>query len=144
MRPGCGHAYGIAAIITIIQDGRRLPRLASLPTRRKARMRTSGEVKKYVRFEHPDGISYGLLNGKSVQELAGSIYDGTTPTGRSFARDDVKLLVPCEPTKVIAVGLNYASHRVHVESSEGVIVNAAGRPVPADYPGVFAKFPSSL
>src|SRR5689334_6564512 len=107
-------------------------------------MRSSGETKRYVRFEHSGGISYGLLNGNSVQELAGSIYDGATLTGRAFAKDAVRLLVPCEPSKVIAVGLNYASHRVHVESSEGVIVNAAGRPVPSTYPGVFAKFPTSL
>jgi 2-keto-4-pentenoate hydratase/2-oxohepta-3-ene-1,7-dioic acid hydratase in catechol pathway len=52
--------------------------------------------------------------------------------------------VPCEPTKVLAVGLNYASHRVHVERAEGGIHNAAGKPVSADRPGVFAKFPTSL
>ena len=107
-------------------------------------MRTSGEAKRYVRFEHPGGISYGLLQGNSVQELEGSIYDGATPTGREFSADEIRLAVPCEPSKVICVGLNYASHRVHVEGSEGVIMNAAGRPVPADYPGEFAKFPTSL
>src|SRR5437016_3441299 len=107
-------------------------------------MPTNGEVKEYVRFEYADGTAYGVLDGNFVRQLEGSIYDGATPTGRVLARGDVRFLVPCEPSKVIAVGLNYASHRVHVESSEGVIVNAAGRPVPSDYPGVFAKFPTSL
>jgi 2-keto-4-pentenoate hydratase/2-oxohepta-3-ene-1,7-dioic acid hydratase in catechol pathway len=65
------------------------------------------------------------------------------------ARDDDereirRFLVPCRPSKVLAVGLNYAGHREHVESAEGVIVNAAGRPVPSDYPGVFAKGPDGF
>jgi len=107
-------------------------------------MTTTGEVTKFVRVEHADGISYGVWSGDVVRELEGSIYDGATLTGREFATAHTKFLVPCEPSKVIAVSLNYASHRVHVESQEGVIVNAAGRPVPSDYPGVFAKFPTSL
>src|SRR5690349_17120502 len=107
-------------------------------------MGAAGEVTRYVRFWHPGGIAYGVWHDNTVRELQGCIYDGATLTGREFVRDDVKLLVPCEPSKVICVGLNYASHREHVEGSEGVIMNAAGRPVPADYPGVFAKFPTSL
>jgi 2-keto-4-pentenoate hydratase/2-oxohepta-3-ene-1,7-dioic acid hydratase in catechol pathway len=102
------------------------------------------EITRYVRFEHDDAVAYGLWEGDLVRELAGDIFDGALPTGRELPAAEVRFLVPCEPTKVLAVGLNYASHREYVESSEGVIVNAAGRPVPSDYPGVFAKFPTSL
>lgn len=107
-------------------------------------MATNGDVTKYVRFEVDDDIRYGIWQAETVKELEGNIFDGATFTGREFGRSEVRLLVPCEPSKVIAVGLNYASHREHVEGSEGVILNAAGRPVPSDYPGVFAKFPTSL
>jgi 2-keto-4-pentenoate hydratase/2-oxohepta-3-ene-1,7-dioic acid hydratase in catechol pathway len=107
-------------------------------------MKPSDGVNKYVRFEHPGGISYGVWKNEIVEELTGDIFQNATPTGRTFPTAHAKFLVPCEPTKVIAVGLNYASHRIHVESSEGVILNAAGRPVPSEYPGVFAKFPTSL
>jgi 2-keto-4-pentenoate hydratase/2-oxohepta-3-ene-1,7-dioic acid hydratase in catechol pathway len=105
---------------------------------------------KYVRFEHEDGVSYGVCDDDFVwddgvvRELEGGLFDGLRPTGRVFPASQVRLLVPCEPSKVLAVGLNYASHREHVERSEGVIRNAAGRPVPSHEPGVFAKFPSSL
>lgn len=99
---------------------------------------------KYVRFEHDGAAAYGLWAGDAVKELAGSIFDGARPTGRVFPAARVRFLVPCEPSKVLAVGLNYASHRVHVERSEGGIHNAAGKPVPSDRPGVFAKFPTSL
>lgn len=40
------------------------------------------------------------------------------------------MLAPCEPSKVIAVGLNYRSH-------------LGDRPVAA-YPGLFAKYPTSI
>jgi 2-keto-4-pentenoate hydratase/2-oxohepta-3-ene-1,7-dioic acid hydratase in catechol pathway len=107
-------------------------------------MNTSGNVTKYVRFEHPDGISYGIWRDDAVQELEGNIFASAALTGRRFPIASVNLLVPCEPTKVIAVGLNYVSHRVHVESAEGVFVNVAGRPVAPGDPVVFAKFPTSL
>lgn len=107
-------------------------------------MTSPGTVEKYVRFAHAGQVSYGILDGEMVKELAGDPFTRVSPTGRELPASDTRFLVPCQPSKVIAVGLNYASHREHVERSEGVILNAAGRPVPADYPGVFAKFPSSL
>ena len=107
-------------------------------------MKTTGNVTRYVRFERAGAASYGILEGDLVRELAGDIFADAVPTGRAYPVAQTRLLVPCEPSKVLAVGLNYASHREHVEGSEGVIVNAAGRPVPSDYPGVFAKFPTSL
>jgi 2-keto-4-pentenoate hydratase/2-oxohepta-3-ene-1,7-dioic acid hydratase in catechol pathway len=107
-------------------------------------MNPKRKVTKYVRFEHAGAVSYGTWKDDVVSELKGNIFDGATFTGRVFPAAQTRFLIPCEPSKVLAVGLNYASHRVHVEGSEGVILNAAGRPVPSDYPGVFAKFPSSL
>jgi 2-keto-4-pentenoate hydratase/2-oxohepta-3-ene-1,7-dioic acid hydratase in catechol pathway len=107
-------------------------------------MAANGKVTKYVRFAHSGGISYGIWENDAVQELEGSIFDAVIPTGRRFPANAVNFLVPCEPTKVIAVGLNYASHRVHVESEEGVFVDVTGRPVSPKNPVVFAKFPTSL
>lgn len=107
-------------------------------------MATNGKVSRYVRFERAGAISYGLLEDAVVKELKDAPFEAVELTGREYPVSQARFLVPCEPSKVIAVGLNYASHRVHVESSEGVIVNAAGRPVPSHYPGVFAKFPTSL
>jgi 2-keto-4-pentenoate hydratase/2-oxohepta-3-ene-1,7-dioic acid hydratase in catechol pathway len=99
---------------------------------------------RYVRFEHAGNTAYGTIEGDAVTELVGDIFTDARPTGRQFRRSEVRLLVPCEPSKVIAVGLNYASHREHVEKAEGVFVTVTGKPVPADRPVVFAKFPTSL
>ncbi|HKX09779.1 MAG TPA: fumarylacetoacetate hydrolase family protein [Stellaceae bacterium] len=101
-------------------------------------------IAKYVRFEHAGKVSYGIWEQDKVKALAGEIFDAPGLTGREYAVSEIKLLVPCAPSKVLAVGLNYASHRVHVEAAEGVFVNVAGRPISSHYPVVFAKFPTSL
>ncbi|MGD8818367.1 MAG: fumarylacetoacetate hydrolase family protein, partial [Acidobacteriota bacterium] len=48
----------------------------------------------------------------------------------TVALADVELLAPVAPSKVIAVGLNYRSH--------------IGDQDPAPYPGLFAKYPTSI
>ena len=102
------------------------------------------EIKQFVRFAHEGSTAYGLLIKDSVNELRGPPFQAIEPTGRSFPLSEVCLLTPCEPSKVLAVGLNYASHRRHVEKEEGVFVTVTGRPAPSDRPVVFAKFPTSL
>jgi 2-keto-4-pentenoate hydratase/2-oxohepta-3-ene-1,7-dioic acid hydratase in catechol pathway len=53
---------------------------------------------------------YGLLEGHTIRELHGSIFAGAKLTGKELSLADVKLLAPCEPSKVVAVGRNYRSH----------------------------------
>lgn len=88
------------------------------------------DVIRYVRFSREDSDAYGRLEGDSIFELEGDIFTVPRETGRRHALPDVTLLTPCRPSKVIAVGLNYQSH-------------LQGRPRP-EYPGLFAKFPSTL
>ena len=64
----------------------------------------------YTRFEINGTRSYGLVNNGTVEELKGGLFDSLSFTGRQFDLQAVKLLVPCEPPKVLAVGQNYISH----------------------------------
>lgn len=89
-----------------------------------------GPVTKYVRYSHAGTTSYGILEGDQIRQLGGDIFANPSPTGRSVKLGDVRLLAPCLPGKVIAVGLNYQSH--------------LGTRAPAAYPGLFAKFPTSI
>jgi 2-keto-4-pentenoate hydratase/2-oxohepta-3-ene-1,7-dioic acid hydratase in catechol pathway len=102
------------------------------------------EIQKYVRFEIAGRTAYGRWNDDAIEELAGSIYTEPTPIGAAFQLEQVRLLVPCEPSKVIAVGLNYASHRVFVTSAEGAFTTPGGKPLDMSKPVIFAKFPTSL
>ncbi len=87
-------------------------------------------VTRYVRYARQGRVAYGMLEGEAIHELAGDLFaePGEAVTGIQLS--EVKLLAPCVPSKVIAVGLNYRSH-------------LEGRPEP-NYPGVFAKLPSSV
>ena len=87
-------------------------------------------VKHYVRFQADGRVAYGLLEDKTVRELKGSIFDRPAKTDRTHTLDAVKLLAPCEPTKILAVALNYASH-------------LADRPKPKN-PEIFFKPPSAI
>jgi len=64
----------------------------------------------YARFEYEGRHNYGIVNGDVIDELRGGLFAEPETTGRRFTLNDVKLLAPCEPPKILAVGLNYKSH----------------------------------
>jgi 2-keto-4-pentenoate hydratase/2-oxohepta-3-ene-1,7-dioic acid hydratase in catechol pathway len=64
----------------------------------------------YVRYELRGKRAYGLLEKDTVREVRGGLFGAKAPTGVKAKLADVKLLYPCEPTTVLAVGLNYKSH----------------------------------
>lgn len=87
-------------------------------------------VTRYVRYAQDGRVSYGILDGQVVHELEGGLFESPQRTGRRLALEEVRLLAPVTPSKVIAVGLNYQSH-------------LGNRPAAA-YPGLFAKYPTSI
>jgi len=91
---------------------------------------TEMKVTKYIRYSAAGKTSYGILEGETIRELHKDILTGAEPTGRTLDLSGVKVLAPCEPSKVVAVGRNYKSH-------------IADRNIePAKEPGLFWK-PSS-
>ena len=65
---------------------------------------------KWVRFLNDEKISYGFIMGDIVMEIEGQPYIEAKQTGRTFSLDSIKLVAPCEPTKVICIGHNYLDH----------------------------------
>ncbi len=73
------------------------------------------EVKKnmrIVRFELRGRTGYGIIEGEKISVLWGAPYDGgwTNTTGELLSLPQVTLLAPCEPSKIVALGLNYRDH----------------------------------
>ena len=87
-------------------------------------------VVKYVRYSHQGAISYGVVEGETVHPLDGDLFAQPQRSGSSLPLAEVEFLAPVVPSKVIAVGLNYRSH--------------LGSREPAEYPGLFAKYPTSI
>ena len=94
------------------------------------------ETTKYVRYQHGDLSSYGVLQDGKVYQLDGVPWNDGNRTGDSVSLDDVTLLAPAEPSKVIAVGYNYISHRENMTHEEN-------RPIP-EYPPIFLKLPTTI
>jgi len=65
---------------------------------------------KYVRFRYQDTEPYGVLEGEAIREISGGLFGDHKETGITRKLEDVQLLCPCEPTKILAIGLNYRSH----------------------------------
>jgi len=65
---------------------------------------------KYVRYQYQETASYGILEGEIIREISGGLFGSRRETGNTRNLQDVRLLCPCEPTKVLAIGLNYKSH----------------------------------
>jgi 2-keto-4-pentenoate hydratase/2-oxohepta-3-ene-1,7-dioic acid hydratase in catechol pathway len=76
---------------------------------------------RFIRYEKDGEISHGIIEKSGVKEVAtANLYEeddsggkqafDVSYTGRSFARSEIHLIPPCQPTKIVAVGLNYQSH----------------------------------
>lgn len=62
---------------------------------------------KIVRFRHGDEIAYGLAEMEGITLYRGSPFVVWEPTETMLAWDDVRVLSPVLPTKVVGVGGNY-------------------------------------
>jgi 2-keto-4-pentenoate hydratase/2-oxohepta-3-ene-1,7-dioic acid hydratase in catechol pathway len=87
---------------------------------------------KLTRFLKNDQPCYGLIEGEAVYAVEGSIFDEFRRAEKVAKLTEVRLLAPCRPTKILAVGLNYRTHAAE-----------AGYDVPSE-PLVFSKPPSSV
>jgi len=96
----------------------------------------AAETTRYVRFSTSGKISYGVEHGDRIDLLDAAPWLDGRRTGDSVAAEDVVLLAPAEPSKVIAVGYNYISHREEMTHEES-------RPIP-EHPPLFLKLPTSI
>lgn len=65
---------------------------------------------KIVRFIYNSIIFYGVIDGESVWRLSSDHFEFNKKEGAAIPLAEVNLLAPCQPTKVVAVGLNYRDH----------------------------------
>jgi 2-keto-4-pentenoate hydratase/2-oxohepta-3-ene-1,7-dioic acid hydratase in catechol pathway len=80
-----------------------------------------------ARFQFGDRTASGILTGDEITELDGDVFGPLTTLKTCHARAAVKLLAPCSPGKIVAVGLNYRDHAAEI-----------GLAVPAE-PVIFLK-----
>ncbi len=72
---------------------------------------------KIVRFSNGSKIQYGILHDDSIQAIEGEPFGGVRLTGEQYNLSQVKLLAPCIPSKIVALGVNYHSHAEEMGST---------------------------
>jgi 2-keto-4-pentenoate hydratase/2-oxohepta-3-ene-1,7-dioic acid hydratase in catechol pathway len=65
-----------------------------------------------IRFRYGDRIATGAIEAGSeeVRVLQGTFFEDPLPSGEVVPLDDVHLLAPVLPSKLVCVGKNYAAH----------------------------------
>jgi 2-keto-4-pentenoate hydratase/2-oxohepta-3-ene-1,7-dioic acid hydratase in catechol pathway len=83
-------------------------------------------------FKSQDRFFYGEVCAEEVHVLAQPYWLGIRTTGEILPLDDLEISIPVTPSKLIAVGLNYADHIAEMKRT------------PLGTPLIWFKAPSSL
>jgi 2-keto-4-pentenoate hydratase/2-oxohepta-3-ene-1,7-dioic acid hydratase in catechol pathway len=89
-------------------------------------------VRTFGGFRTGEEFFYGEIAGENVTALERAYWLGIEPTGKEMSRSDVEITVPVAPSKLMAVGLNYAEHIAEMKRT------------PLGTPLIWFKAPSSL
>jgi 2-keto-4-pentenoate hydratase/2-oxohepta-3-ene-1,7-dioic acid hydratase in catechol pathway len=85
-----------------------------------------------VRYRHQGEVGFGIMEDETVAAIAPHPFGAFEYTGERFPVEQARLLAPVLPSKVVAVGRNYADH-----------AREMGGEVPAD-PVIFLKPSTSV
>jgi 2-keto-4-pentenoate hydratase/2-oxohepta-3-ene-1,7-dioic acid hydratase in catechol pathway len=85
-----------------------------------------------IRYQANQVVAYGMIVDRQVRHLSSEPWESLRPGPVVADLEDVTLLAPCLPSKVIAVGRNYAAHAAE-----------HGANVPSE-PLIFLKPPSAV
>ncbi|MBQ3551732.1 MAG: fumarylacetoacetate hydrolase family protein [Clostridia bacterium] len=73
---------------------------------------------KICRFEFEGIARYGVMDDEAVKSLVDEPYDELIFDGMTYPISDVRLLAPCEPSKIVAIGKNYAAHAAEMKEGQ--------------------------
>jgi 2-keto-4-pentenoate hydratase/2-oxohepta-3-ene-1,7-dioic acid hydratase in catechol pathway len=89
-------------------------------------------INNLARFSINGRVCWGVIHDGEVYEIKGSVFGNYKITDQSCPVDNIKILVPFRPSKIIAVGRNYKDHAKEKNVE-----------IPIE-PRIFLKAPSSL
>ncbi|OGW61167.1 MAG: 2-hydroxyhepta-2,4-diene-1,7-dioate isomerase [Nitrospirae bacterium RIFCSPHIGHO2_01_FULL_66_17] len=87
---------------------------------------------RYLRFHHKDFVGYGRLEGDLIRAIEGDLFGTYKVTETTVPFAAARLLAPCLPTKIVAIGVNYKDHAAEFKKE-----------LPSE-PLIFLKPPSAL
>jgi len=93
-------------------------------------------TKHFVRFKTRDNAEpvFGVMENNSVSPLDDAPWLDGNPVGKPIELEDVILVAPVQPSKIVCIGLNYHAHVAASQSADKAL----------EYPLIFFKPPSSI
>jgi 2-keto-4-pentenoate hydratase/2-oxohepta-3-ene-1,7-dioic acid hydratase in catechol pathway len=70
---------------------------------------------KIVRYQEGSSIKWGVIEEGMIREMDGDPFGHFHLSSKSIKLEGVKLLSPCLPSKIVALGLNYRDHAEEVK-----------------------------
>ena len=70
---------------------------------------------KIVRYQDRSGIKWGVIEEGMAREMEGDPFGHFHLSSKAKKVEEVKLLAPCLPSKIVALGLNYRDHAEEVK-----------------------------
>jgi len=61
-------------------------------------------------YDNKSDKRFGIVENNIIIEIEGTPFDSFTIKDKKHNLDEVKLLAPCVPSKIVAIGLNYKDH----------------------------------
>jgi ketopantoate reductase/2-keto-4-pentenoate hydratase/2-oxohepta-3-ene-1,7-dioic acid hydratase in catechol pathway len=62
---------------------------------------------KWIRFEQSGKTGFGTLEGDTIAVHSGDLFAGAKPSGQTLKLSEVRILTPCEPSKMICLWNNF-------------------------------------
>jgi len=70
---------------------------------------------KIVRYQDGPNIKWGVVEENNIREMEGDPFGHFHLSSRTRKLEEMRLLSPCLPSKIVAVGLNYRDHAQEVK-----------------------------
>lgn len=64
-------------------------------------------MSKWVRYQHKGQVGFGTLSDGRIEEHSGDMFAGAVATGQTVGLDEVELLTPSVPSKMVALCNNF-------------------------------------
>ena len=70
------------------------------------------------KFEHSGTVGFGTIEGETINIHQGDMFAAPSPTAETLALGEVRLLMPCEPTKMVAMWNNFHALAAKLDVAE--------------------------
>jgi 2-keto-4-pentenoate hydratase/2-oxohepta-3-ene-1,7-dioic acid hydratase in catechol pathway len=67
-------------------------------------------ILKFIRFLYKNIIKHGVIENDTIIEIEGDFFGSINLLRTQYSINEVKILPPSSPKKIVAVGLNYIDH----------------------------------